>query len=64
MNTEQVPVKHLNEVERLIRELLVAMQKAKLQNEPVVEALRALELELGKARRERFDEHNSNFRGY
>lgn len=61
---EHVSAKHLNDLERSIQDLLAAMRKAKLKDEPLQEALRLLEQKLGKARRERFDEANPEYRGY
>lgn len=64
MNLEDVSPKHMNELEHQIRELLAVMRKAKLQNEPLAETLRNLEMELGKARRERFDAANPEYHTY
>jgi hypothetical protein len=64
MNLENVSAKQLNEVERLTRDLLAALRKAKLQNEPVAESLRQLEIELGQMRRSRFDNANPEYHAY
>lgn len=64
MNVEAVSQKQLNELERLTRELLEAMRKAKLQNEPITESLRTLERELGELRRTRFDASYPQYQGY
>ncbi len=64
MNLETVSRKDLNEMERLSRDLLALLRKAKLQNEPLAESLHAFETELGNMRRERFDEVNPGYRGY
>ena len=64
MNLETVSDKHLHELERLAKELLETMRRAKLLDLPLTELLRALESEAEKARRERFDEVNPEFRGY
>ena len=64
MNLETVSDKHLHEMERLAKELLETMRRAKLLDLPVIELLRALESEAEKARRERFDEVNPEFKGY
>jgi hypothetical protein len=61
---ETVSDKHLHEMERLTKELLRVMQKAKLRDLPIVELLRQLESEAEKARRERFDAVNPGYRGY
>lgn len=64
MDLEMVSDKHLHELERLARELLEALRKAKLKEQPLLDALNQLELETGKARRARFDLANSEHRGY
>ncbi|MEQ8673615.1 MAG: hypothetical protein RLP44_29435 [Aggregatilineales bacterium] len=40
------------------------MRKAKIQTDPLVESLKALEQELGKARRDQFDATNSEYHTY
>jgi hypothetical protein len=64
MNLETLPDKHLHELERLTKELLEVMRRAKLLDQPLTELLRKVESEAEKARRERFDEVNPQFRGY
>ena len=64
MNLDTVSDKHLHELERLTKELLEMMRKAKLLDQPLTESLRHLETLAEKARRERFDEVNPEFRGY
>ena len=64
MNLENVSQKQLNKIEILTSELLVALRKAKLQDEPLAESLQLLEQELGDARRNRFDIANPEYRGY
>ena len=64
MNFENVPQKHMNEMELLVRELLAVMRKAKLQNEPLENSLRLFEQELEEARRKRFDTANSEYHTY
>ena len=64
MNFENVPQKHMNELELLVRELLAVMRKAKLQNEPLENSLRLFEQELEEARRKRFDTANSEYHTY
>lgn len=61
---ETVSDKHLHEMERLTKELLQVMQKAKLRDLPIIELLRQLESQAEKARRERFDAVNPGYRGY
>jgi hypothetical protein len=64
MNLETLSDKHLHELERLTKELLEVMRRAKLLDQPLTELLRKVESEAEKARRERFDEVNPQFRGY
>ena len=64
MNLENLTRKQLNELEHCVRELLLTMRKAKLQTDPLVESLKALEQELGKARRDQFDSKNSEYHTY
>jgi Skp family chaperone for outer membrane proteins len=64
MSFENATQKQLNEMERLVRELLEAMRKAKYQDETLSESLRKLEAELSKLRRERFDATNSEYNSY
>jgi hypothetical protein len=64
MNLENISPKQLSELESLLKELLAVMRKAKLQNEPLAEAARSLESELGRVRRERFDAANPEYRGF
>lgn len=64
MNLETVTDKQLQEIERLTRELGLALRQAKLQDEPLAHELHQLELEAGKVRRERYDDANSQYRGY
>ncbi|MBE2271901.1 MAG: hypothetical protein IAE80_26945 [Anaerolinea sp.] len=64
MNLDGINQKDLNELERLTRELIAQMRKAKLTNEPLVDALAAFERELSDLRRERFDASNPGYKGY
>ncbi len=64
MNLETLTRKQLNDIEHCVRELLLTMRKAKLQNDPLVESLKVLEQDLGKARREQFDATNSEYNSY
>ena len=64
MEFEDLTQKQLNELELRVRELLTTMRKLKLRNEPVAATLTALEAELGQARRERFDEKNTEYHTY
>ena len=64
MNLESVSPKQLNELEHMIRELLVVMRKANLHNEPIAKALHEFEAEVGKVRRDRYDAANPEYSGY
>jgi hypothetical protein len=64
MDLTAVGQKDLNELERLAKELLLTLRKAKLHNEPLAEALRAFEIEVGETRRSRFDEANPEYHSY
>lgn len=64
MKLENISQKQLSELENSVRTLLVLLRKVKLQGEPVMEPLQALEKELGEARRKRFDANNSEYHGY
>jgi septal ring factor EnvC (AmiA/AmiB activator) len=64
MNLENVSQKQLNELERMISELLAAMRKAKLHTEPIAKDLQQLEAQLGEMRRQRFDSTNSEYHSY
>jgi hypothetical protein len=64
MNLEPVSQKHLNELEVMIRELLLVMRKANLHNEPIAKSLAEFEVEIGKVRRDRFDAANPEYSGY
>jgi hypothetical protein len=64
MELDSVSDKHLQEMERLARELLNIMRHAKLKDTVLVEALQTLELEAARVRRERFDSANPEYHGY
>lgn len=64
MDLENISQKQLNELEHRVSELLTTIRKIKFQSEPLVESLKLLEQELGKARRERFDSVNSEYHTY
>jgi hypothetical protein len=64
MNLNEVSDKHLHELERLTKELLEVMRRAKLLDQPVTELLRHMETEAETARRMRFDQVNPEYRGY
>ncbi|HVU10126.1 MAG TPA: hypothetical protein VHD90_02565 [Phototrophicaceae bacterium] len=64
MDLESISTKQLNEVERLVRELQIAMRKASLQNEPLAKSLYEFETQIGEVRRARFDRANPEYTGY
>lgn len=64
MNLESVSDSHLQELERLTRELLHLMRKARLLDLPLSGLLSTLEEEAEKVRRERFDAVDSEYQGY
>ncbi|MBE0690219.1 MAG: hypothetical protein IH587_08890 [Anaerolineae bacterium] len=64
MNLDTVSPQHLNELELRLKELLAVMRKAKLYEDPLVEELRALEIEVAELRRQRFDVSNPEYRGF
>jgi hypothetical protein len=64
MQLETVSSKHISELEQLVRELQLVMRKAGLQDEVVAQSLRDFEVELGQARRARFDAANPQYAGY
>lgn len=64
MNFESLSQKHRNDLEQQVRQLLVTVRRAKLENAPLIEALEALERDLEQDRRERFDAANSEYHTY
>lgn len=64
MQLETVSSKYINELEQLVRDLQLVIRKAGLQNEPVAKTLHEFEVELGQARRTRFDAANPDYVGY
>lgn len=64
MDLSSVSAKHINELEQQITTLLKTLRTAKLQEHPAYAVLQALEQEFSKSRRERFDEQNSEYRGF
>lgn len=64
MNLENVSQKNLNEMEHLVRNLMITLQKAKFDDKVLMEALKTLENQIGKMRRERFDAANSEYDTY
>jgi hypothetical protein len=64
MELDTLSDKHLQDMERLARELITLMRQAKLKDEPLTEALHSLEMEAAKVRRERFDASHPEYHGY
>jgi predicted nucleic acid-binding Zn-ribbon protein len=64
MIIDTVTDKNLQELERLSKELLEAMRKAKVEDEMLTDALRRLNQEASDIRRSRFDAHSPEFRGF
>ena len=64
MELDALSDKNLNELERLSRDLLAAMRKAKLSDSTLVNLLSTLERQAGEIRRARFDADDSQYNGY
>jgi ABC-type phosphate transport system auxiliary subunit len=64
MNLEDISQKHRNDLEQQVDQLMVTLRRTKLENDPLVEALQKLDVELQRLRRERFDMSNSEFSSY
>ncbi len=64
MNLDTASDKHIHEIERLARELLNAMRRAKYDDKALISALQDLETETSKLRRARYDAVNSEFNSY
>jgi hypothetical protein len=64
MELETLSDKNLNELERLSRDLLAAIRKAKLSDSTLVNLLSTLERQAGEIRRARFDAGDSQYNGY
>jgi hypothetical protein len=64
MTIDNISRKKLNELEQQIRQLLVTIRSAKLQNEPLVELLQVQARDLEKIRHEQFDEVNTEYHTY
>lgn len=64
MEIHKLSTKHVNGLEQHITQLLKMMRTAKLSHLPMYADLQALEQELGEARRQRFDDSNSEYEGY
>jgi hypothetical protein len=64
MSIETLSDKDLQELERLTRELIAVLRKAKMNDQPLAEMLYELETRAGNLRRERFDSSNPQYDGY
>ncbi|MCC6612733.1 MAG: hypothetical protein IT320_04595 [Anaerolineae bacterium] len=64
MKIDSLSQHQLNELELKLKDLLAVLRKAKLYEDPLVEELRALELEVAELRRQRFDVSNPEYRGF
>lgn len=64
MNLEMAQNKHLHEIERLAKELLAMLTKAKLGNELICKELAALTKDATEERQARFDKVDNSFQGY
>jgi len=64
MNLTRLDDKQLYEMERLANDLAVLLKRMKSTDTPLYLTLRDLSKEAGSLRRERFDEHDSRYRGY
>lgn len=64
MNLENVSSKTINTMEQLVNQLLETMRKAKLNDDPSYAVLQKMGQELGKVRRDRFDQKHSEYSDY
>ena len=64
MNLEMLNDKQLNEMERLVSELVVLMKRTKLADDPLYLTLTNLKNAAGGVRQERFDQHDTRYQGY
>jgi hypothetical protein len=64
MDFETVSDKSLQEIERLADELLTVLRQAKLQDDPINEALQRLRAQTGEVRRARFDQNDREYKSY
>lgn len=64
MDLSSVSAKHINELEQQVTALLKTLRAAKLNDDPTYAMLQAMEQEFSKSRRERFDQQNSEYRGF
>ena len=64
MNFEEVNNKHLMDLERLGKELLEALRKAKLGDDPFYKELAKMIEETEVTRRSRFDAADNGYKGF
>ena len=64
MNFEEVNNKQLMDLERLVKELLEALRKAKLGDEPFYKELAKMIEETEVTRRSRFDAADNGYKGF
>ncbi len=64
MALETISQVQLNALEHQVRELLITLKKAKVDNKVLIDALQSFEQALGEGRRERFDAMNSEYKSY
>jgi hypothetical protein len=64
MNLEMLNDKQLNEMERLVSELVVLMKRTKLADDPLYLTLINLKNAAGGVRQVRFDQHDTQYQGY
>jgi hypothetical protein len=64
MNFEAIPNKQLNQIEQLSKELLAILNKAKLGDEAVTQALAKLAQEATAERQSRFDAVDTAYKGF
>ena len=64
MNFDEVNSKQLQDIERLAKELLEALRKAKLGTEPFYKELSGLIEQTESVRRARFDATDDGYKGY
>jgi hypothetical protein len=64
MNFESVNNKQLNLIEQLSKDLLAILTKAKLGDEPICKELAALAKDATTERQSRFDEVDTDYKGF
>jgi hypothetical protein len=64
MNLEGVDKKQLSQIEQLAKELLAVLTKAKLDDETIIQELKALADAATAERQARFDESDNGYKGF